>query len=73
MYQVMAASPFAVVRNRSNVGSGYYLDIFYQNVHGLRTKSIETFNNVCSFLLLLINVLKFYTWLLFQTLMFRML
>jgi hypothetical protein len=45
----MAASPFTVARNRSNVGSGYYLDIFYQNVRGLRTKSIEIFNNVCSY------------------------
>jgi hypothetical protein len=32
MCQVMAASPCADVRNRSNVGNGYYLDIFYQNV-----------------------------------------
>jgi hypothetical protein len=24
----MAASPFTVTRNRSNVGSGYYIDIF---------------------------------------------
>jgi hypothetical protein len=45
----MAASLFAVAINRSNVGSGNYLDIFYQNVRGLKTKSIDTFNNVCSF------------------------
>jgi hypothetical protein len=40
----MASSSFAVDRNRSNVGSGNYLDIFYQNVHGLATKSVEIFN-----------------------------
>jgi hypothetical protein len=43
---VMAAS---LDRNRSNVGSGNYLDICYQNVHGLMAKSVEIFNNVCSF------------------------
>jgi hypothetical protein len=31
------------------VGSGYYIDIFYQNVRGLGTKSTEIFNNVCSY------------------------
>jgi hypothetical protein len=45
----MAASPITVPRNRFNVGSGYYIDIFYQNVRGLRTKSTEIFNNVCSY------------------------
>jgi hypothetical protein len=45
----MAASSSAVDRNTSNVGSGHYLDIFYQNVRGLRTKSVELFSNVCSF------------------------
>jgi hypothetical protein len=39
----------AVDKDTSNVGSGNYLDIFYQNVRGLRTKSVESFNNVCSF------------------------
>ena len=29
-------------------GGGNYLDIFYQNVRGLRTKSVEIFSNVCS-------------------------
>jgi hypothetical protein len=29
MWQVMAASPFAIERNRSHMGSGNYLDIFY--------------------------------------------
>jgi hypothetical protein len=61
MYQVMAASPLAVVRNRSNVGSGYYLDIFYRNIRGLRTKPIEIFNNVCSFDFKIICLTK--TWL----------
>jgi hypothetical protein len=42
-------SPLAVVRNRYDVGSGNYLDIFCHNVHGLRTKSIEIFNNMYSF------------------------
>jgi hypothetical protein len=44
----MASCPFAVDRNRSDVGSEKYLDIFHQNVHGLRTKSVEIFD-VCSF------------------------
>jgi hypothetical protein len=44
----MAASPSAVDRNSSHVSSGNYLDMFYQNVRGLRTKSVEFFN-VCSF------------------------
>jgi hypothetical protein len=43
----IAASPITVIRNRSNVGSGYYINIFNQNVRGLRTKSTEIFNNVC--------------------------
>jgi hypothetical protein len=42
----MAASS-AVDRNRSNMGSGNYLDIFYQNVRPLRTKPVEIFN-MCS-------------------------
>jgi hypothetical protein len=45
----MAASPFTDVRNRSNVGSGHYLDTFYQNDRGLKTKSIKICNNVCSY------------------------
>jgi hypothetical protein len=44
----MAASPFSVDKNRSNVGSGKYFDIFYKNVCGLRTKPIEIFNNAFS-------------------------
>lgn len=31
-----------------HTGSGNPLDIFYQNVRGLRTKSVEIFDNVCS-------------------------
>jgi hypothetical protein len=30
------------------MGSCNYLDIFYQNVQSLRTKSVDIFNNVCS-------------------------
>jgi hypothetical protein len=44
----MATYPSAVDRNRSNTGSGNYLEIFYQNVRDLRKKSVEIFNNVCS-------------------------
>jgi hypothetical protein len=57
----MAASPITVTKNRSNVGSGYYIDIFYQNVRGLRTKSTEIFNNVCSYDLKIICLTE--TWL----------
>jgi hypothetical protein len=45
---MMAASPATTNSDRLYVGSGN-LGIFYQNVHGLRTKSTEIFNNVCSF------------------------
>jgi hypothetical protein len=44
----MEAAPDVACRNRSNVGSGNYLDIFYHNIHGLGTKSVDIFN-VCSF------------------------
>jgi hypothetical protein len=44
----MAASLSAVDRNRSNMENGNHLDIFYQNFRGLRTKSVDTFNNACS-------------------------
>jgi hypothetical protein len=57
----MTASPFTVIRNRSNVGSRYYIDNFYQNIRGLRTKSIEIFNNVCSYDFKIICLTK--TWL----------
>jgi hypothetical protein len=30
------------------MGSGNDLEIFYKNVRGLRTKSVDIFNNVCS-------------------------
>jgi hypothetical protein len=43
MYNVMTASPFAVDRNGSNVDSGIYVGIFYQNVRGHRTKSVYIF------------------------------
>jgi hypothetical protein len=49
MGHMMAASSFYVDRNRSSVGSANYLDIYYQNVRGLRTKYIDIFNNLCSF------------------------
>jgi hypothetical protein len=44
----MAASPSAVNRNRSNIGRGNYLDIFYQNFRGLRAKSVDNSNIACS-------------------------
>ncbi|PNF19791.1 hypothetical protein B7P43_G14658 [Cryptotermes secundus] len=44
----MAASPFTPHCGSLRVGNGN-LEIFYQNVRGLRTKSTEIFNTVCSF------------------------
>jgi hypothetical protein len=44
----MAASPSAFNSDRLHVGSGSSSDIFYQNVSGLRTKSVEIFSSVCS-------------------------
>jgi hypothetical protein len=35
-------------RNRSNGGSGNYLDFFNENVSCLRSKFIEIINNMCS-------------------------
>jgi hypothetical protein len=43
----MAASPSTSNSGSLHVGSGN-LEIFYQNVRGLRTKSTEIFNIVCS-------------------------
>jgi hypothetical protein len=43
----MAASPSTFISDRLHLGSGTYLEIFYQNVRGLRTKSVEIFSNVC--------------------------
>jgi hypothetical protein len=57
----MAAQSPAVDINKSNISSGCYLDISYQNVKGLRTKSVENFNNVCSFNFEIICLME--TWL----------
>jgi hypothetical protein len=45
---VMAVSPSTSNSHRLHMGSGNYLEIFYQNVRSLRKKSAEIFNNVCS-------------------------
>jgi hypothetical protein len=43
----MTAYPSAVDINKSNIDCGNFLDISYQNVRDLKTKSVEIFRNVC--------------------------
>jgi hypothetical protein len=55
--KVMPIYPFVVDRNWSYVVSGKYLDIFYQNIHGLRSISVDICNNVCSILKLHVKLM----------------
>jgi hypothetical protein len=48
MYHVMAPCSCGVDGDCLIAGSGNNLDNFYQNVRGLRTKSVESYNIVCS-------------------------